>query len=258
MGRPRKLDKMTRVVTARVTDDQWDWLAERAIELHDGDLSKAVRGGLLLGQVMADILSARQGGQNEAGEQAMGDVIADAMLERTAPADFGGAVAAFMNAGGVRASLLFNQVSGGEQTGEVTYAEAFTVQPFGNTLVVKTCTGQQLYDVLNQQFNNPAVGSNRIMLPSANVDYHWTTAGGTPHVVDGTLSFDDGKTFVDKAASYRVALNNFTADGGDGFTVFRSCTDPLGGDVDLDAFTAYLGAHQPLDPPALDRIHKDA
>ena len=59
MGRPRKLDKMTRVVTARVTDDQWDWLAERAIELHDGDLSKAVRGGLLLGQVMADILSAR-------------------------------------------------------------------------------------------------------------------------------------------------------------------------------------------------------
>jgi hypothetical protein len=59
MGRPRKLDKMTRVVTARVTDDQWDWLAERAIELHDGDLSKAVRDGLLLGQVMADILTAR-------------------------------------------------------------------------------------------------------------------------------------------------------------------------------------------------------
>ena len=59
MGRPRKLDKMTRVVTARVTDDQWDWLAERAIELHDGDLSKAVRDGLLLGQVMVDILSAR-------------------------------------------------------------------------------------------------------------------------------------------------------------------------------------------------------
>ena len=44
------------------------------------------------------------------------------------------------------------------------------MQPFGNTLVVKTCTGQQLYDVLNQQFNNPSVGSNRIILPSANVD----------------------------------------------------------------------------------------
>ena len=59
------------------------------------------------------------------------------------------------------------------EPGEVTYGEAFTVQPFGNTLVVKTCTGQQLYDVLNQQFNNPAAGSNRIMLPSANVRYTW-------------------------------------------------------------------------------------
>ena len=101
----------------------------------------------------------------------MGDVIADAMLEATKPTDFGGAVAAFMNSGGVRGGLLYNQISGGEQPGEVTYGEAFTVQPFGNTLVVKTCTGQQIYDVLNQQFNNPAAGSNRIMLPSANVRY---------------------------------------------------------------------------------------
>ena len=68
----------------------------------------------------------------------------------------------------------------------------------------------------------------------------------------------NGATFVDKAASYRIAMNNFTADGGDNFTVFRSCTDPLGGDVDLDAFTAYLGAHPNLAPPPLDRIHRDA
>ncbi|HET8743340.1 MAG TPA: bifunctional metallophosphatase/5'-nucleotidase [Gaiella sp.] len=248
-----KASAVNHVVTQDVTPDPNTSAILKTYE----DLS-APLANRVVGSVTADITSARQGGQNAAGEQAMGDVIADAMLERTVPSDFGGAVAAFMNAGGVRASLLFNQISGGEQPGEVTYAEAFTVQPFGNTLVVKTCTGQQLYDVLNQQFNNPAVGSNRIMLPSANVDYHWTTAGGTPHIVDGTLSFDDGATFVDKAASYRVALNNFTADGGDGFTVFRSCTDPLGGDVDLDAFVAYLGSHPSLAPPQLDRIHKDA
>ena len=118
-----------------------------------------------------------------------------------------------MNSGGVRAGLLFDQISGGEQPGEVTYAETFTVQPFGNPLVVKTCTGQQIYDVLNQQFNNPSPGSNRIMLPSAYVHYQWTTADG-PHVVDGSVSFDGGATPISKTAVYHVAMNNFMATAG--------------------------------------------
>ena len=67
----------------------------------------------VVGSVTADIRSGRDTptGTNSAGEQPMGDVIADAMLEATAPADFGGAVAAFMNSGGVRAGLLFDQIS---------------------------------------------------------------------------------------------------------------------------------------------------
>jgi 5'-nucleotidase len=211
----------------------------------------------VIGRISADIRSSRDNpsGQNAAGEQPMGDVIADAMLEATTPTDFGGAVAAFMNAGGVRAGLLFNQISGGEQPGEVTYGEAFNVQPFGNTIVVKTCTGQQIYDVLNQQYNNPAAGSNRIMLPSANVHYQWTTVGG-PHVVDGSVSFDGGATPIDKGAPYRIAVNNFMADGGDNYTVFRSCTAPLGGEVDLDAFGRYVMAHSPVAPPPLNRIER--
>ena len=239
-----------RIVTQDVTQDP----AAKAILDKYTDLS-APLANRVVGSIAADIRSARDNpsGQNAAGEQPMGDVIADAMLEATTATDFGASKAAFMNAGGVRAGLLFNQISGGEQPGEVTYAEAFTVQPFGNTLVVKTCTGQQIYDVLNQQFNNPAVGSNRIMLPSANVRYQWTTVGG-PHVVDGTVSFDGGATFIDKAFDYRVTMNNFMADGGDNFTVFRSCADPLGGEVDLDAFARYLDAHSPLAPPPLTRI----
>jgi 5'-nucleotidase len=241
-----------RIVTQNVTPDP----AAQAI-LDKYTALSAPLANRIIGSITADIRSARDtpSGQNAAGEQPMGDVIADAMLEATKPTDFGGAVAAFMNSGGVRAGLLFNQISGGEQPGQVTYGEAFTVQPFGNTLVVKTCTGQQIYDVLNQQFNNPSAGSNRIMLPSANVHYQWTTVDG-PHVVDGTVSFDGGTTVINKAASYRVVVNNFMADGGDNYTVFRSCTEPLGGDVDLDAFARYLGAHSPLAPPALTRIEK--
>ena len=52
-------------------------------------------------------------------------------------------------------------------------------------------------------------------------------------------------------------MNNFMADGGDGYTVFRDqCTQPLGGEVDIDAFARYLGAHSPVPPPALNRIER--
>ncbi|HSC93142.1 MAG TPA: bifunctional metallophosphatase/5'-nucleotidase [Gaiellaceae bacterium] len=209
----------------------------------------------VIGSITADIYSARGtvNGTNRAGEQPMGDVIADGMLEATSPSDFGGAVAAFMNVGGVRASLLYDQISGGELPGEVTYAEAFTVQPFGNTLVVKTCTGQQLYDVLEQQFENPAAGQQRVMAVSG-LTYSYTRVvpAGQRRVTDGSLKI--GGVVVDKAASYRVAMNNFIADGGDGFSVFTTCTNPLGGEVDIDAFARYLGAHSPVSPPPLDRI----
>jgi hypothetical protein len=38
--------------------------------------------------------------------------------------------------------------------------------------------------------------------------------------------------------------------------VFRACTNPLGGDGDIDAFARYLKASSPLAPPALNRISK--
>ena len=79
-----------------------------------------------------------------------------------------------MNSGGVRGSLFFAKsppATGETVDGQVRYTEAFTVQPFGNTLVVKTCTGQQIYDVLNQQYNNPEPGANRIMPTDEYADF---------------------------------------------------------------------------------------
>jgi hypothetical protein len=56
MGRPRKeFHRLTRTVTVRVEDEQYDWLVERAIDEH-GDMSKAVRGALEAARVMERLL----------------------------------------------------------------------------------------------------------------------------------------------------------------------------------------------------------
>jgi 5'-nucleotidase len=49
-------------------------------------------------------------------------------------------------------------------------------------------------------------------------------------------------------------MNSFLADGGDGFSVFKACTNQLGGEVDLDALVRYFMNHSPIVPPAEDRI----
>jgi 5'-nucleotidase len=208
----------------------------------------------VIGSITADLRSARDtpSGQVPSGEQPMGNVIADAQLAATKASDFGDSVVAFMNPGGVRAGLFFSQISGGEQPGEVTFGEMFTVQPFSNTLVVKTCTGAQIEALLEQQFvvqtPNP-----RILLPSNSLRYTWTASGPAGDKVDPASIKIDGVT-VNPAASYRVTMNSFLADGGDGFSVFTQCTNPLGGEVDLDAAVRYFMENSPVAPPSLDRI----
>ena len=58
----------------------------------------------------------------------------------------------------------------------VTYGDVFTVQPFGNVMMVITLTGQQIKDALEQQFDNPAAGQNRILQISKGFTYTWDNA----------------------------------------------------------------------------------
>jgi 5'-nucleotidase len=204
----------------------------------------------VVGRITQDIRSSRapSGFQTPSGEQEMGEVIADAQREATRIEHHGGSVVAFMNPGGVRDDLLYNEISGGELPGEVTYGEVFGVQPFGNSLVVKTCTGAQIEALLEQQFV-----VNRVLLPSAGFTYTWDAARAVGDRVDPSTIKLDGVT-VNPAQGYRVTMNSFLADGGDGFSVFTQCTNPLGGEVDADALGRYLQQNSPVAPPPLNRI----
>jgi 5'-nucleotidase len=177
------------------------------------------------------------------GESPLGNLIADAQLAATD--DEAGAVAAFMNPGGVRADLVYASSPAGEGDGVVTYGEVFEVQPFNNLLTTLDLTGEQLYALLDQQF---AVG--RILQPSASVRYT-VTANGTG-VVPGSLSIN-GNAVVG-TQTYRITVNNFLAGGGDGFTVFTQGTNAVNQPgFDVDALEAYLSG-DPVSPPATDRI----
>lgn len=187
-----------------------------------------------------------------AGEIALGDVLADAQLAATAPAGFGEAVAAFMNPGGIRSpGFTFPSSAAGEGNGKVTYGEAFTVQPFGNSLVTLSLTGEQIHIMLEQQFigchagtapaswNYPASDTsgqpfNRILQVSEGFRYAWSASGPACDKVDPTSISINGTT-LDLNASYRITVNNFLADGGDKIYVLAQGNNRLGGAQDVDA-----------------------
>ncbi|MFE6702235.1 bifunctional metallophosphatase/5'-nucleotidase [Streptomyces sp. NPDC057718] len=204
------------------------------------------------GWISADI----NGRGSTAPEKPLGNVIADAQLEGLAPADKGGAEVAFMNPGGIRADLV-HKASGSEGDGVVTYGEAFTVQPFTNMMNVVDLTGAQLVTALQQQVSGPNEASPKILQVSKGLTYTLDlTKSGADRVVADSIKLN-GEA-IDPARTYRVAMNEFLAGGGDGFPALGEGTNKLVGASDLDLFNAYLAAHSsaaaPLVPPATDRI----
>jgi len=199
-----------------------------------------------IGTITSDILRTA----NLAGESALGDIIADAQLEATAPVGLGGAEVAFMNPGGIRSNLLF--VSGGpEFDGEVTYGEAFSVQPFQNSLVVMTLSGAQIDTLLEQQWVSQPVP--RILQVSEGFSYEWDATAPDGAKVDPASIVING-ALLNLDADYRVTVNSFLAQGGDNFSLLLEGTDRVGGEIDLDALVSYFGLNSPVAPGPQDRI----
>jgi 5'-nucleotidase len=189
--------------------------------------------------------------QDDSGESPAGNLIADSQLAATD--NEAGAVAAFMNPGGVRSDF---------PGGDVSYGAAFTVQPFGNTLTTMTLPGAQVLEMLKEQWCGQT--APRILLPSAGVAYSYSAAAaaaatGQPcaGAVNPVTALTIGGQPVDPAASYRITVNSFLAGGGDLFGVLREGTSLTGGALDMDALQAYLAPSltgAPIPVPATDRI----
>jgi 5'-nucleotidase len=197
----------------------------------------------VVGKITADLT--RQASQ--AGESALGDIIADAQLASTSTEDSGAAVIAFTNSRGIRIDILK------KADGTVTYADLFSVQPFRNDLVTLTLSGTQLKYVLEQQWADPTEA--HILQVSRTFSYRWdaTKSPGERAPIEGIMV--SGRA-IQPTQTYRVTVNRFLADGGDHFTVFRDGTDGRTGIVDLEALVNYFGANSPISPGGQTRIQR--
>ena len=133
--------------------------------------------------------------KTDAGESVLGDLVADG--QRAAMhADI-----AFITTGSLRADIT---------QGNVTWGELYAVQPFSSTVLSMTLTGDQVRDVLEQQWQTPSPPHNLAVSGLSYTFDDGKPAGGkiTEIWVNGTL--------LDPNANYTAAMVDFLAPGGDG------------------------------------------
>jgi 2',3'-cyclic-nucleotide 2'-phosphodiesterase (5'-nucleotidase family) len=136
-------------------------------------------------------------------EQPLGNLVADAMRI------IGGADVAIQNGGGLRADI---------QIGDLTKLDVNAILPFGNVLVIKEVTPRQLREVMEQGLRDgiaavgwfPQVSGMTVVFDPDRV------AG--ERVVSITVN-EAALDLNDNATRLRLAVNNFMASGGDGYTI---------------------------------------
>jgi len=212
---------------------------ETALIEHYRPLAESVA-GKPVGTASATIAATRNG----AGESALGDIIADGMLD-AARAVAGRVDAAFTNSGGIRSDLI---ASGANST--ITFSDLFNVLPFGNTVMVKTLSGDAIIRLLEQQ--TPV----RVLQVSSTFRYAWDPAKPAGSRVNRGSIQIDGKPLV-ATEKYRIATVDFVWNGGDDFTVATEGTEAVTVGTDVDVFRTYVGKQSPVTAGPQDRIRLD-
>jgi 2',3'-cyclic-nucleotide 2'-phosphodiesterase (5'-nucleotidase family) len=147
-------------------------------------------------------------------EQALGNLVTDAMLWASG-ADF-----AFTNGGGLRTDL---------KPGAITRGNIISILPFGNVLVVKEITPEQLKTLLEYGYGDMPNPQGRFPhIAGLAVDYAKFMPAGQRVVglsINGlVLDLNDNTTML------KMATNDFLAAGGDGYTLLKSLKTTLEGD----------------------------
>ena len=174
---------------------------------------------------------------NAAGESALGDLVADAQ-RKAMGTDF-----AFINSDGIRADIA---------PGGITKGDHYSVQPFNLNLIKLELTGQQIFDLLNQQWSR--LDGQRQFLQISGLTYTWDASRPTGQRIVAVMK--DGKS-LKTGKVYTVTVNEYLAGGGDDFTVLTQGANPVVGPFVADALIQYVQAQpQPLNGDIAGRISR--
>ncbi|WP_421857250.1 5'-nucleotidase C-terminal domain-containing protein [Oricola sp.] len=144
-------------------------------------------------------------------ECSMGNLVADAMLERVKEQ---GIQIAIQNGGGLRASI---------DAGEVTMGEVLTVLPFQNTLATFQLKGADVLAALENGVSQIEDGAGRFP-QVAGMKYTFDAAAEPGSRISDVMVADSDGGFapLDAAATYGVVSNNYMRGGGDGYKMFAT------------------------------------
>ncbi|MDV6225434.1 5'-nucleotidase C-terminal domain-containing protein [Nitratireductor aquimarinus] len=184
-----------------------------------------------------------------AGECEMGNLVTDAMVARTADQ---GVQFAITNGGGLRASI---------DGGEVTMGEVLGVLPFQNTLATFQIKGEDVVASLESGVSQIEDGAGRFpQVSGLRFSFDPSVAPGEGRIQSVEVKDGDGWTAIDPDATYTVASNNFTRNGGDGYKLFaENAQNAYDYGPGLEQVLAdYLAANSPYKPSLDGRITKVA
>jgi len=174
----------------------------------------------------------------------MGDLVADALLDRTKSQ---GMTIAITNGGGLRSSI---------DAGPVSMGEVLSVLPFQNTVATFQLKGSDLLAALENGLSQIEEGAGRFpQVSGMKYSFDRSKPAGSRIV---SVEVKEGDAFVplDPEKTYGIVSNNYMRAGGDGYAVFaKSAVNPYDFGPNLELVVAdYLAAHRPYKPATDGRI----
>ena len=174
---------------------------------------------------------------NEAGESALGDLVADAHRHAMG-ADF-----AVLTMGALQADLA---------PGRITRADQYSVQPHHLNLIRLELTGSQIHDLLNQQWRDEQDGGRRLQV--SGLTYTWDA--GLPPGQRVVAVMRNGRPLQPEGL-YTVVVNEYLAGGGEDLTVLTRGRNPVVGPFVADALCRYVESQpQPISVDIQGRISR--